>query len=124
MPSRLGPGLSAAGDTFGAIEHRHEAKGPEKAEVLESLAQQIEALRRLGHDVLTAFEAGQAHQRIPDEAVLEFATRAGGVLRTLNRWDFVALQPWLPNLSIGRRGVARTGPSLSFRHGTIRPIRR
>ncbi len=31
----------------------------------------VDALRRLGHDVLTAFEAGQANQRIPDEAVLE-----------------------------------------------------
>ncbi len=51
----------------------------------------VDALRRLGHDVLTAFEAGQANQRIPDEAVLEYATRAGRVLLTLNRWDFVRL---------------------------------
>ncbi len=51
----------------------------------------VEALRRLGHDVLTASEAGQANQRIPDDAVLEFAARARRVLPTLNRWDFVRL---------------------------------
>ena len=51
----------------------------------------VEALRRLGHDVLTSFEAGQANQRVPDDAVLDFATRAGRAVLTLNRWDFVAL---------------------------------
>lgn len=51
----------------------------------------VEGLRRLGHDVLTAFEAGQANQRIPDEAVLEFAARSGRVVLTLNRWEFIAL---------------------------------
>ena len=51
----------------------------------------VETLRRLGHDVLTAFEAGQANQRIPDDAVLEFATRSGRAILTLNRWDFVSL---------------------------------
>jgi hypothetical protein len=30
-------------------------------------------LRGLGHDVLTAFEAGQANQKIPDPAVLAYA---------------------------------------------------
>lgn len=29
----------------------------------------VEALRRLGHDVLTTHEAGQANQRIKDDAV-------------------------------------------------------
>ena len=33
------------------------------------------ALRRLGHDVLTAFEAGQANERIPDDAVVESSGR-------------------------------------------------
>ena len=32
------------------------------------------ALRRLGHDVLTAIEAGQAGQRIEDHVVLDFAS--------------------------------------------------
>jgi len=33
----------------------------------------VECLRLLGHDVLTAFEAGQAEQGIPDPLVLAFA---------------------------------------------------
>jgi hypothetical protein len=49
-------------------------------------AQGVEALRGLGHDVLTALDAGQANQRIPDEAVLQFATQAGRAVLTLNRW--------------------------------------
>lgn len=45
-----------------------------------------EALRRLGHDVLTAFEAGQANQRVPDDAVLDFATVSlAGALIRVNR---------------------------------------
>ena len=56
----------------------------------------MEALRRLGHDVLTALEAGQASQRIPDVAVLEFATSHGRAVLTLNRWDFVRLHSRLP----------------------------
>ena len=51
----------------------------------------VDALRKRGHDVLTAFEAGQANQRIADEAVVEFATRSGRTVLTLNRWDFIAL---------------------------------
>lgn len=34
----------------------------------------VEALRSWGHDVLTAIEAGQANQAIPDTTVLHFAT--------------------------------------------------
>ena len=34
----------------------------------------VEALRGLGHDVLTALEAGQANRSVPDESVIEFAT--------------------------------------------------
>jgi uncharacterized protein DUF5615 len=37
----------------------------------------VEALRRLGHDVLTAAEAGQAGQGIADDAVLAFAHSLG-----------------------------------------------
>jgi hypothetical protein len=58
--------------------------------------QAVEALRRLGHDVLTAFEAGQTNQRIPDDAVLEFATRSGRAVLTLNRWEFIGLHARLP----------------------------
>ena len=56
----------------------------------------VEALRNLGHDVLTALEAGQANQRIPDEAVLQFASRLGRSVLTLDRWDFIGLHARLP----------------------------
>ena len=51
----------------------------------------VQALRRLGHDVLTIQESGQAGQAMPDEAVLAFATSEGRVLLTLNRKHFVRL---------------------------------
>jgi Domain of unknown function (DUF5615) len=53
--------------------------------------QAVEALRRLGHDALTAIEAGQANQRIADDVVLDFATRLGRAVLTLNRWEFIRL---------------------------------
>lgn len=59
----------------------------------------VEALRRLGHDVLTAQEAGQANQGVADEAVLTFASRLGRAVLTMNRWDFVALHESHPQHS-------------------------
>jgi len=56
----------------------------------------VEVLRRLGHDVLTSLEAGQANQGIRDDAVLEFATRQGRAVLTINRWDFVQLHSRQP----------------------------
>ena len=44
--------------------------------------------RRLGHDVLTVTEAGQANQRIEDEDVLAFAVTQGRAVLTFNRRDF------------------------------------
>jgi hypothetical protein len=46
-------------------------------------------LRRLGHNVLTSHEAGQANRKIPDDRVVEFATAAGRAVLTLNRRHFV-----------------------------------
>lgn len=57
----------------------------------------VEALRRLGHDVLTAFEADQANRSIPDGAVLEFAAAARRTLLTLNRRHFIALHEKSPS---------------------------
>ena len=37
--------------------------------------QAVETLRRLGHDVLTALDAGQANRAIADDEVLEFAAQ-------------------------------------------------
>ena len=51
----------------------------------------VEYLREMGHDVLTSQEAGNANQRIPDEDVLEYAAKAGRILLTLNRRDFIEL---------------------------------
>jgi len=48
-------------------------------------------LRRLGHDVLTAQQAGQAQQRIPDPAVLAFARAQGRAVLTFNRRHFIRL---------------------------------
>ena len=51
----------------------------------------VEVLRRAGHDVLTAFEAGRANRSIPDAEVLVFATGQQRAVLTLYRWHFVAL---------------------------------
>lgn len=60
----------------------------------------VEALRGLGHDVLTTLEAGNAGQAIPDHEVLEFATRSGRAVLTLNRRDFIRLH---------RSGISHAG---------------
>lgn len=51
----------------------------------------VEALRQLGHDVLTVFEAGQANQRIQDPDVLAFAVATGRAVLTINCRDFIRL---------------------------------
>jgi hypothetical protein len=51
----------------------------------------VEELRRLGHDVLTIQETGQAGQSMPDEAILAFAQREGRAVLTLNRKHFFRL---------------------------------
>ena len=51
----------------------------------------IQQLRQLGHDILTAYEAGQAGQGIQDASVLAFATVAGRAVLTFNRRHFIRL---------------------------------
>ncbi len=51
----------------------------------------VEELRRLGHDVLTIQEAGQANQEFPDEAVLSFAAENNRAVLTINRMHFISL---------------------------------
>ena len=51
----------------------------------------VEELRRLGHDVITSYEAGRANQKIPDEQVLAYATEQNRGVLTLNRFDFIRL---------------------------------
>ena len=51
----------------------------------------VEKLRTLGHDILTAREAGNAGQGIPDADVVRFAKTHGRAVLTLNRRDFIRL---------------------------------
>jgi len=58
-------------------------------------------LRKLGHDVLTAGEVGICNRRIPDEIVLEYASRLDRAVLTLNRDDFAELH----HRGIGHGGI-------------------
>ncbi len=60
----------------------------------------VRELRRLGYDVVTFYDAGQANQGIPDEDVLRFATQQERAVITLNRDDFIALH---------RSGISHNG---------------
>ena len=51
----------------------------------------VGAIRELGYDVLTSYEAGQANQGISDEAVLRYATLNGRCILTFDRGDFLVL---------------------------------
>ena len=56
----------------------------------------VEHLRALGHDVVTALEAGQASQSIPDSDVLTEATSLQRAVLTHNRKDFKRLHKAQP----------------------------
>ena|SRR5580698_9582253 len=51
----------------------------------------VSKLRELGHDVLTVLEAGNANQRIADEAVLAYAVSENRAVLTINRRHFISL---------------------------------
>ena len=51
----------------------------------------VDELRRLGHDVLTTDEAGNAGRGVPDEDVLALAHNDRRILLTFNRRHFVRL---------------------------------
>ena len=57
----------------------------------------IEELRRLGHDVLTSWEAGNADRALPDEEVLAFASAEQRALLTLNGKHFIRLHRAQPS---------------------------
>ena len=59
----------------------------------------IQELRRLGLDVLTAFEDGRANQSITDQVILGRATELGRAILTLNRLDFKRLHFQMPEHS-------------------------
>jgi hypothetical protein len=56
----------------------------------------VEELRRLGHDVLTSYESGQAGKAISDPDVLALSIREERILITLNRKHFVRLHQLRP----------------------------
>ena len=49
----------------------------------------VEALRRLGHNVVTLAELGQAQQALPDRSVLDVAAADKRAVVTLNRRHFI-----------------------------------
>jgi hypothetical protein len=53
-------------------------------------------LRELGQEVVTALEAGNANQRVTDEAVLGFAISGNRAVLTINRKHFIALHHLVP----------------------------
>ena len=57
----------------------------------------VEALRRLGHNVLTIHEAGKAQQSTSDDIVLKLASVDGRAILTLNRKHFVQLHAKQPS---------------------------
>lgn len=57
----------------------------------------VEELRRLGHDVITAFEDGKANQSITDQDILARATELDRAILTLNRLDFKRLHLQMPD---------------------------
>jgi predicted nuclease of predicted toxin-antitoxin system len=51
----------------------------------------VQELRRLGHDILTVQDAGQANRGVPDVQVLGFAVSENRAVLTFNRRDFIRL---------------------------------
>jgi predicted nuclease of predicted toxin-antitoxin system len=60
----------------------------------------VEELRRLGHDVITAFEDGKANQSLTDRELLDRATEINRAILTLNRRDFKRLHLEMPHAGI------------------------
>lgn len=57
----------------------------------------VEALRTLGHDVLTSLDAGKANDAIPDDEVLRYASANQRAVITHNRQDFIYLHRHHPD---------------------------
>jgi Domain of unknown function (DUF5615) len=51
----------------------------------------VDKLRALGHDVLTAHDAGQANKKISDDQVLVHATASSRAVLTHNRRDYIRM---------------------------------
>ena len=57
----------------------------------------IQRLRQLGHDIITAQEAGQAGQGTTDAEVIAFAMTMGRATVTFNRRHFIRLHTAVPS---------------------------
>jgi predicted nuclease of predicted toxin-antitoxin system len=57
----------------------------------------VQALRSLGHDVLTVREAGYDNQRVSDEEVVALAVADDRAIITINRRDFIRLHRRQPD---------------------------
>ena len=76
---------------------------------------EIKFLRNFGHDILTAKEAGNANQRIPDEDVLAFAIKNKWAILTRNRRDFIRLH----NLNSDHAGIIVCSEDPNFEQAAI-----
>lgn len=77
----------------------------------------VEALRKLGHDILTIQEDGKSNQRYPDHAVLSAASKQGRAVLTTNRRhssSFIHSQKTMRGLSL-----APTTPTSSARRSAL-----
>jgi predicted nuclease of predicted toxin-antitoxin system len=70
----------------------------------------VEALRSLGHDVVTIQERGRGNEAAPDSEVLELAISEERALLTLNRRDFIRLH----NQSSTHKGIIVCTIDLDF----------
>jgi hypothetical protein len=61
--------------------------------------QVVRKLRQLGHDVLTAREAGRAGRKVPDADVLAYGIALRRAILTFNRRDFIKLHKQTPRHS-------------------------
>ena len=59
----------------------------------------VVALRHFGHDVVTIQEDGEGTRQLPDNAVLQAASRSERALLTQNRRDFIRLHNTTANHS-------------------------
>ncbi len=57
----------------------------------------VEALRELGHNLLTTYESGKAGQAVSDEDILAFAIAESRIVLTLNRRHFIRLHQAMPD---------------------------
>ena len=74
-------------------------------------AQVVTELRRMGHDVLTSLDAGNANASVPDMEVLAFAVAQHRILLTYNRRHFLRLHQ---HRTAGHRGIVLCTFDLDF----------